>query len=74
MTRACRISFLSFCSDNLNSKIGDLKWSGLLTIVIAFVELAGVVEAQQPTKIPRIKAHVGSEYFFLWPHRNRSPA
>jgi len=40
-------------SDNLKSKIQNLKWVGLFSLVIAFVGLAGVVEAQ-PKKVPRI--------------------
>ncbi len=39
---------------NRKSKIQGPKWAGLFAIVISFVVLVGVVEAQQPTKIPRI--------------------
>ncbi len=41
-------------SDNLKSKIENLKLVGLVTLVIAFVICGVAVEAQQPTKIPRI--------------------
>jgi putative ABC transport system substrate-binding protein len=45
-------------SDNLKSKIQTqprrLKWAGFVSVIIAFVILAAAVEAQQPTKIPRI--------------------
>ena len=41
-------------SDNRKSKIHNLKWVVLLAIFIALVGLAGVVEAQQLKKVPRI--------------------
>jgi putative ABC transport system substrate-binding protein len=45
-------------SDNLKSKSGpadeNLKLVGLVTLVITFVICGVAVEAQQPTKIPRI--------------------
>ena len=45
-------------SDNLKSKSGPAdvnpKLVGLATLVLAFAGLAGGVEAQQPTKLPRI--------------------
>ena len=46
-------------SDNLKSKIQKRprgrKWVvGFLALVIAFVGVAGGVEAQQPKKVPRI--------------------
>jgi putative ABC transport system substrate-binding protein len=44
---------LNSSSDNPKSKIQNPKWVGLFALVIAFVGLAGVVEAQ-PKKIPRI--------------------
>jgi putative ABC transport system substrate-binding protein len=46
--------FLSFRSDNRKSKIKNLKSAGFVTLVIAFVGMAGGVEAQQPKKIPLI--------------------
>jgi putative ABC transport system substrate-binding protein len=46
--------FLSFRSDNRRSKIANLKSVGVVTLVIAFVGLAGGVEAQQPKKVARI--------------------
>jgi len=36
------------------SKIQNLKWAGLFAVVMAFVGLAGVVEAQQSKKIAKI--------------------
>jgi putative tryptophan/tyrosine transport system substrate-binding protein len=41
-------------SDNPKSKIENPKWPGLITLVIAFVGLAGGVESQQPKKVPLI--------------------
>jgi putative tryptophan/tyrosine transport system substrate-binding protein len=46
--------FLSFRSDNRKSKIKNLKSAGFVTLVIAFVGMAGGVEAQQPKKVSRI--------------------
>ena len=38
----------------LSRSIRNPKWVGLIAIVIAFVGLAGVAEAQQPKKLPTI--------------------
>jgi len=46
--------FLNFQSDNLKSKIQNLKWAGFLAILILLVECVGMAEAQQTKKIPRI--------------------
>ncbi|MBM2806852.1 MAG: transporter substrate-binding protein [Deltaproteobacteria bacterium] len=46
--------FWNSCSDNRKSKIENLKWSGLVTLIIAFVICGVAVEAQQAGKIPRI--------------------
>jgi putative ABC transport system substrate-binding protein len=46
--------FRDSCSDNLKSKIKNLKWAGIVAIGIAYVMCGAVVEAQQPKKIPRI--------------------
>ena len=58
MNKIFRIRFFDSYSDNRKSKSrpadGNLKWLGLFTIVMAFVGLAGVVEAQQPARIPRV--------------------
>ena len=37
-----------------NLKIQNLKWVGLVTLVITFMICGVAVEAQQPAKIPRI--------------------
>jgi putative ABC transport system substrate-binding protein len=42
------------CSDNPKSKIKNLKWLGLVALAVAFALCGAVVEAQQPTKVPRI--------------------
>jgi hypothetical protein len=41
-------------SDNPKSKIQNLKSMGIVTLIIAFVICRVAVEAQQPTKIPRM--------------------
>ncbi len=52
--------FLSFQSDNPKSAIQNPKWAGLFALVIAFVGLAGMVEAQ-PKKVLRIGYLVSSD-------------
>ena len=42
------------CSDNRQSKIQNRKWAGLFAIVIVLTVCGARVQAQQPTKIPRI--------------------
>jgi len=54
MTKAFRISFLSFYSDNLKSKIKNLKWVGIVAIAVAFAMCGVVATAQQPKKVSRI--------------------
>jgi len=46
--------FLESWSDNLKSKIANLKLVGLATLIIAFVICGVAVEAQQPKNVPRI--------------------
>jgi putative tryptophan/tyrosine transport system substrate-binding protein len=46
--------FLSFRSDNLKSKIQNLKWVGCLAIVVMLAGWVRIAEAQQPKKLPRI--------------------
>jgi putative ABC transport system substrate-binding protein len=46
--------FLNYCSDNRKSKIQNRKWVGLFAIVVALTVCGARVEAQQPSKIPRI--------------------
>jgi putative ABC transport system substrate-binding protein len=41
-------------SDNQKSKFQDLKWVGVLAILVLFLGWVGVTEAQQQTKVPRI--------------------
>src|SRR5438445_139873 len=41
-------------SDNRKSKIENVIWLGLSVIVFVLVMAGAVVQAQQPTKIPRI--------------------
>src|SRR3990172_12977665 len=48
------------CSDNRKSKSGNPKWLGLSVIAFVLVVCGAVVEAQQPTKIPRIGYLIGA--------------
>ena len=48
------LGVLGSCSDNLKSKIQNLKWLRLSVIAFVFVVAEAVAHAQQPTKIPRI--------------------
>ena len=41
-------------SDNLKSKIQNLKWAGFLAILVVLVGCVGMADAQQPAKVPRI--------------------
>src|SRR6266571_3878164 len=54
------LRFFASQSDNLKSKIENLKWGGIIAIALAFAFSGAVVEAQQPTKIPRIGYLSGS--------------
>jgi hypothetical protein len=54
MKRIFRRRFFASQSDNLNSKIQNLKLGGIVTLVIAFTLCGAVVEAQQAKKVPRI--------------------
>ncbi len=44
----------SLSGNNRKSKIQNLKWAGLLVVVVLLVGCVGMAEAQQPGKIPRI--------------------
>src|SRR5215475_9171363 len=46
--------FLDSLSDNLKSKIENLKWVGIFAIALTFAFGGAVATAQQPTKTPRI--------------------
>jgi putative tryptophan/tyrosine transport system substrate-binding protein len=50
----CSRFYESRLSPNLKSKIENLKWLRLSVIACVFVVAAGVAEAQQPAKLPRI--------------------
>src|SRR5713226_2383963 len=58
MDEKIRIGFLASRSDNRKSKSGpadqNLKWAGFLAILILLLGCVGMVEAQQPKKVPRI--------------------
>jgi hypothetical protein len=53
--------FLNSCSDNLKSKIENLKWLGLSVIAFVLVVTEAVAHAQQPKKVPRIAYLVGGD-------------
>jgi putative ABC transport system substrate-binding protein len=54
MHNTLRKRFLNSCSDNLKSKIQNLKWGGIVAIGVAFAMCGAVAEAQQPVKAPRV--------------------
>src|SRR5215470_3749078 len=54
MRKTTWILLLYFRSDNLKSKIQNLKWLGFSVIAFVLVVLGQVASAQQPPKIPRI--------------------
>jgi putative ABC transport system substrate-binding protein len=54
MNKRSRIRWLDFSSDNLKSKIQNLKWAGLFAIVVALTVCGARAEAQQSGKIPKI--------------------
>jgi putative tryptophan/tyrosine transport system substrate-binding protein len=60
VTKISRTAFFWFQSDNLKSKIQNLKWLGLSVVTFVLVVVVPVVEAQQPDKIPRIGLLIGS--------------
>src|SRR2546427_2997260 len=46
--------FLNSCFDNLKSKIGNLKWGGIVAIGVTFAMCGAVAHAQQPKKVSRV--------------------
>jgi putative ABC transport system substrate-binding protein len=54
MNEKSLVQVLNSCSDNLKSKIQNLKWGGIVTIVVTFSMCGAVAEAQQTVKISRI--------------------
>ena len=46
--------FLNSSSDNLKSKIENLKWVGIVAIAVAFAMCGAGAQAQQPKKVPWI--------------------
>src|SRR5438067_2803809 len=54
MKRIFRRRFFASQSDNLKSKIQNLKWAGLFTIVVALTVCGARADAQQAGKILRI--------------------
>ncbi len=54
MNEKSSFGVLNFFSDNLKSKIQNLKWVGFLAIALAFVFGGVAALAQQATKVPRI--------------------
>lgn len=54
MKRIFRRRFFASQSDNLKSKIHNLKWLGLSATAFVLVVTGAVAQAQQPKKVPRI--------------------
>ena len=54
MNETTSLRFPNSCSDNLKSKIQNLKWVRFLAIFILLVGCVGIVEAQQAGKMVRI--------------------
>jgi putative ABC transport system substrate-binding protein len=54
MTKTFLIRLPAFSSDNLKSKIQNLKWGGIVVLAVTFVMCGAAAQAQQTTKIPRI--------------------
>jgi putative ABC transport system substrate-binding protein len=54
MNETIQIRFFDSCSDNLKSKIQNLKWLGPVAIGVAFAMCGAVAEAQQQAKVPKI--------------------
>ena len=54
MNEKSRLRVLNPCSDNLKSKIENLKWVGIVAIVVAFTMCGARAEAQQTGKVLRI--------------------
>ncbi len=54
MKNIFRIRFADFHSDNLKSKIQNLRWGGIVAIGVTFALFGAVAQAQQPKKVPRI--------------------
>ena len=59
---------LNSCSDNLKSKIQNLKWGGIVAIGVTFAMCGAVAQAQQPKKVPRIGYLSGSPPFSIAEH------
>ena len=60
MSKILSIRSLRIISDNLKSKIQNLKRVGSFAIALTFVFGGAVAQAQQPTKIPRIGYLIGA--------------
>ena len=63
--------FLNFQSDNLKSKIQNLKWGWVVAIGITFAMFGAVAQAQQPKKVPRI-GYLGSATLATSPARREA--
>jgi putative ABC transport system substrate-binding protein len=54
MSEQSLLGVLNSSSDNLKSKIQNLKWAAVVALVLTFVMFGAVATAQQPKKVPRI--------------------
>ena len=62
MIERFRMQRLDSFSDNLKSKIENLKLAGIFAIALTCVLVGAVVSAQQPKKVPRIGYLSGTSY------------
>ena len=54
MNKKSSIRFPVTSSDNRKSKIQNLKWGGIVALVVTFAMCGAVAQAQQPKKVPLI--------------------
>jgi putative ABC transport system substrate-binding protein len=54
MKKLCKIRFFGSSSDNLRSAIENLKWVGIIPLVITFAMGGVEVRAQQSRKVPQV--------------------
>src|SRR6266508_6314798 len=63
MTKIFRTRILRFRSDNLKSKIQNLKWVGIFGILVLILGCVGMAQAQQP-KIYRVGVLLPGEAWY----------
>ena len=53
-SKTCTEPFESAVQDKLRRSIENLKWAGVVVILVLILGCVGMAQAQQPTKVPRI--------------------